>query len=699
MKKFYDLSLKVRMNFVILMLLVVILTSLGTYLYREQKSIALKEADERMFSQLDDLTNIIQSQLTEKQRNVKSALNMAHYLFYTNGKLSISNSQSLSVEVINQVTDDVIEVKLPLWTYNGKIVYGNNDLVDEIKTLAGDASTIFQKIPQGFVRIATNVTDTSGNRAINTFIPKSSPVSKAIEQGKTYIGRAYVVNDWYLTAYEPIFYNKKVVGMIFTGIQEKDSKYLKSIFQSKKYYTSGYPYMIDKNGLFIIHPTNQGLMGNENTFFKQIQSFKGKSGKSRYLWPEDETGKMKWQYFKYYKPFESYICVTMYEKDLFAKITEIRNAIIISVLVALIIFYIGITLLLRPIIASIKKSVKFSEQMANGDLSVNIDIHQKDEIGQLAEALRVMASRIKEVIVNIQNGANNIASASLQMSSGSQQLSQGATEQASSTEEVSSSMEEILSNIEQNSDNSVQTERIALVMSDRITDSNKAAQIAMSAMQCIAEKISIVNDIAYQTNILALNAAVEAARAGEQGRGFAVVAAEVRKLAERCRMAALEIDELTRNGVDITQKAGKSLDAAIPDLDKTTKLVQEIVASSMEQSSGVNQVNVAVQQLNQVTQRNAAISEELATSAEELSTQAEQLRDCISYFKIYRAKQDTYHTVKFEEHVQKPTVTVPQAVIPPAVIPEPVVEKQASGFDMEMSEPVTIIKDNEYEKY
>jgi methyl-accepting chemotaxis protein len=695
MRKFFDLSLKVRMNLVILLLLVLILASLGTYLYKEQKRIALKEADERMYSQLNDLTNIIQSQLSEKQKNVKSALTMAHYLFYSNGKLTISKNQHITIEARHQITDETVEVNLPLWTYNGKVVYGNNDFVDKIQTLAGDASTIFQRIPQGFVRIATNVKDTSGDRAINTYIPRSSPVSKAIEQGKPFIGRAYVVNDWYLAAYEPIFYNKKVVGMLFTGVKEKDYTHLKNIFKSKKYYTSGYPFMVDKTGVFVIHPTSEGLNASEFTFFKQLEASKGKMGKSKYLWPENETGKWKWQYYKYFKPYEAYISVSIYEKDLFAKITEIRNIIIISVVIALILFYFGISLLLRPIISSIKESVQFAEQMANGDLSVNINIHQKDEVGQLAESLRMMALRIKDVIINIQHGANNIASASLQMSSGSQQLSQGATEQASSTEEVSSSMEEILSNIEQNSENSVQTERIALVLSDRISDSNKAAQIAMSAMQCIAEKITIINDIAYQTNILALNAAVEAARAGEQGRGFAVVAAEVRKLAERCRIAALEIDELTRNGVEITQKAGKSLDAAIPDLDKTTKLVQEIVASSLEQSSGVNQVNVAVQQLNQVTQRNAAISEELATSAEELSSQAEQLRDSISYFKLQKVRQDYIpNIIKYEEPVKKPA-----CVSSVNIVPETETDKQAAGFAMDMVEPQQVLKDNEYEKY
>ncbi|OFX80896.1 MAG: hypothetical protein A2X12_02090 [Bacteroidetes bacterium GWE2_29_8] len=213
-------------------------------------------------------------------------------------------------------------------------------------------------------------------------------------------------------------------------------------------------------------------------------------------------------------------------------------------------------------------------------------------------------------------------------------MSQGASEQASSAEEVSSSMEQMAANIQQNTDNAQQTEKIAVNSAEGINKVALAAKDTLNQMKEIAEKVSIIGEIARQTNILALNAAVEAARAGEHGKGFAVVAAEVRKLAERSQSAAVEIDSLTKISVRSTEEAGMLMNAIAPEIQKTAKLVQEITAASMEQSSGADQVNNALQQLNKVTQQNAAASEEMSTGAEELSSQAEQLLETISFFKL-----------------------------------------------------------------
>jgi len=242
-----------------------------------------------------------------------------------------------------------------------------------------------------------------------------------------------------------------------------------------------------------------------------------------------------------------------------------------------------------------------------------------------------IVSKLKELIAFVQVASDNISSASTQMSSSSQQMSEGATEQAASAEEVSSSMEEIASIIQQNTENALQTEKIAVKVAEDIIEGNKAVSHTVQSMKEIADRISIVGDIARQTNLLALNAAVEAARAGDYGRGFAVVASEVRKLAERSQIAALEINNLSKAGVILAEKSGKLLEQIVPEIQKTSKLVQEISLSSIEQNTGANEVNKAIQQLNQVIQQNAATSEEMAASSEELSSQADQLKDVINF--------------------------------------------------------------------
>lgn len=285
----------------------------------------------------------------------------------------------------------------------------------------------------------------------------------------------------------------------------------------------------------------------------------------------------------------------------------------------------------------IKRLSYFLTEMGKGNLSLKVSedaLNRKDEFGQISRILDNTSRKLVDTMSTIRMGAEQIANVSSQLSASSQQISQGASEQASSLEQVSSSMEEMVSNIEQNSENALQTKQIAGHSADGMEIIGGSSKENLDAVTNIASKITIVNDIAFQTNILALNAAVEAARAGEHGKGFAVVAAEVRKLAERSKIAADEIDVLSKNSVKSTEEARGQMEVIIPEIIKTSQLVEEIAASSSEQKQGAEQINGALQQLNGVTQQNASSSEELASSAEELSGQAEELKRVVNFFKF-----------------------------------------------------------------
>lgn len=277
--------------------------------------------------------------------------------------------------------------------------------------------------------------------------------------------------------------------------------------------------------------------------------------------------------------------------------------------------------------------LEMANRIADGDLRIEISNQGNKHIG-LYGAMIKMVEKLKEVIQTVQDSAENISTASGQMTSAAEQMSEGANEQASSAEEVSSSMEQMAANIQQNTDNSKQTEKIAEKAAQDIGEANGAVAKTVVSMKTIAGKISIIGEIARQTNLLALNAAVEAARAGEHGKGFAVVAAEVRKLAERSQAAASEIDVLSSSSMDVANRSGKLLEELVPDIRRTSELVQEISAASVEQNSGADQVNSAIQQLNVVVQQNAASAEELAAGSEELNSQAVQLKEAIAYFKL-----------------------------------------------------------------
>ena len=273
-----------------------------------------------------------------------------------------------------------------------------------------------------------------------------------------------------------------------------------------------------------------------------------------------------------------------------------------------------------------------AKEIADGNLTV--EVKERSNRDTLMQVLNTMIRKLQDVVLNVKSAADNVATVSIEMNSSADRTSQGATEQAAAAEQASASMQQMSANIRQNADNALQTEKIALKSAEGAQEGGTAVAKTVKAMQEIAKKISVIEDIAGQTRLLSLNATIEAARAQEHGKGFAVVASEVRNLADQSRLAAEEINNLANSSVVIAEKAGNVLRRLVPDIEKTSELVQEISAASSEQSSGAQQINRAIQQLDQVTQQNAAASEEMVSTSETLAAQAEQLQSIINFFKI-----------------------------------------------------------------
>jgi methyl-accepting chemotaxis protein len=575
-------------------------------------------------------TSSLQNELTLEK--LRTDLVLLQEELARGGEFAVDSSTVEEVEVADQVSGFKEKLALPRMTLGGKPVRNEFRQVDWLQKTAGGSATLFQLVDDKLLRISTNVRKQDGTRGVGTYIPRDSPVFAALSQGKTYSGRAFVVNDWYLAAYAPIFdAQRRVVGASFVG-RRLLTPQLKTHLANANDGGHGEVIVYDSKGT-IAFATEEALTGTQIGAYPWAAPLIGKQEASLSL---SINGEHRHARLRTFEPWDWRVVYMMHDEDMINGADRRLAAWSAGVAALVLLLTAGLVLLwVRRLLTQLGHEpdalAALTARVANGALSTP-DLGRKPT--GIFASLRAMIAKLVEVVSTVHTSAKEVATISLQMAGGAQTLAEGAHEQAATIEEVAASMEHMRSQVEQSARDAVETEQRAALAAANAASRGRAVQDTIVSMKVIAERIGVVQEIARQTNLLALNAAIEAARAGDSGRGFAVVAAEVRKLAARSAQAASEITGLTRSSVEAAEATGSALTALVTEIEDTAKRVTSVLRSAEQQRQTSEEVSRALMELSKVVQRNAAAAEEFSGVVEMLRSRSAELEKEVSFFDL-----------------------------------------------------------------
>jgi len=567
-----------------------------------------------------------------------------------------------SFEADSAAPVDIGGRQVPALKHDGKVLNLDFSAPDRFSGETGGNATIFVADGDDFVRVSTSVKKENGERAVGTLLDRASPAYAALKEGKVYVGLATLFGKQFITQYAPVRdAGGKVVGALYVGVDiSAEAAALKERIRAIKVGDTGYFYVLNAapgkaEGDLLVHPTREGqnILGerasNGRAFVREILD--RKTGTLVYDWqnPGETATREKIVAFAFFKDWNWVIVGGTYRDEITAHATTLRNQYIVFGLVALSVFaailyaFVRATIT-RPLATARDAAVR----IAGGDLTVQVERRHADEIGLLQDAMNNISRQLSAVVGKVRDGAEQIANASNEISTGNLDLCARTEQQAGSLATTSSSMGELTDTVRQNAEHARQANTLAVSASSIAQKGGTMVAQVVETMESInqssrriADITGVIDGIAFQTNILALNAAVEAARAGEQGRGFAVVAGEVRNLAQRSAAAAKEIKTLIAAssaevdlGRDLVSQAGATMHEVLASVGRVTDIMADITAASLEQSSGIEQVNRAIGEMDDTTQHNAALVEQASAAAQAMQDQAAELARAVRLFRL-----------------------------------------------------------------
>ena len=648
MRNFRQLGLGAKLSVIAFILIALIFGIFITATSYTTSTLLEKQAMEDLTDKSQSVVEMFDLFNTNLKREADRSLKILEGSFP--GKFTLDNNSRINVA----------GKSTPVLKSGSTTINNNHSEPDQFSSRSGVPATVFVKNGDEFVRISTSLKNDKGERAVGTLLDRATPAYKSLMDGQSYSGVASLFGRQYFTQYSPLKDTSgQIIGALYIGLDFTDAvKAIKNRIISLKVGETGFFYAIDGTpgntfGDIVMHAKDEGknVLGIKATDGREIVKdlLKEKKGLTRYADASDSEGRERIITYHDFKPWNWVIVGRAYTDEVTYDATRLRNWLAAGGIIAVLALSTMLFLVIRSQIARpLQHAVDAAEKISRGDLTVQIESGRTDEIGRLTIAMNGVSRGLANVVWNVRRGTETIASAATQIAAGNQDLSSRTEQQASSLEETASSMEELTSTVRQNADNALQANQLAVAASNVASKGGAVVAQVVETMHSIdksshriADIISVIDGIAFQTNILALNAAVEAARAGEQGRGFAVVATEVRSLAQRSAAAAREIKGLIDDSVNeveagtkLVAQAGSTMQDVVTSIRRVHDIMGDITAASREQSDGIEQVNQAITQMDQVTQQNAALVEEAAAAAEALQGQSAELVKQVALFKL-----------------------------------------------------------------